>query len=77
MTMHGNINSWTPSEKAKLIGRGARWLVVTQYTRNPSQRKGDIVSWHKTHEAAGRAAWGDDYVELRDIRYCDADGVPA
>jgi len=70
-----NIYSWTPFEKANLINRGAHWLVVTQYTRNAAEHKGDIVSWHKTHEAAGRANRGDDRVQLLDIHYCEVDRV--
>ena len=69
-----NIIDWTNEEKQDLIKRGARWLVVVQYTRNAEDRKGDIVSWHKSHEAASRAA-RSQFLELRDIHYCDTEEV--
>ena len=49
-----NIGQWTQADKATLLRRGAEWIIVVRYSY-ADRRRGDVISWHRTHEAANRA----------------------
>lgn len=64
-----NIRSWNAAERDALRKRGARHLVVVRYTRRADERQGDVVSWHRTYDAAARAVGPSEYLSIEDIDY--------
>lgn len=76
--MTTNILTWMPSEKQALLSKGYDWLVVVRYTRNAADHMGDVVSRHRSYNAAARAAGPSQFLEIRETADCiayDDDGM--
>lgn len=61
-----NIHTVTLAELGHLYKRGARWLCVSAY-QNGQHEKGDVLSWHKSYNAAARAAGPSQYREIKEL----------
>jgi hypothetical protein len=53
-----NVHTATAHALQSLQAKGARWVCVAAYAHAGHER-GDILSWHKTYDAACRAAKGE------------------
>jgi hypothetical protein len=65
--MDMNIRTATSTEINNLIQRGAKWLCVAAYDHSDLHRN-DIISWHKSHDAACKAAGPSNWRKVVDIR---------
>lgn len=61
-----NLYQATASELEALSAKGANWLVIAAYSFGLHERK-DVLSWHKTREAAGRKYRSNERVAIVDI----------
>jgi hypothetical protein len=62
-----NIHTATISELTALKAKGATWFCVAAYD-HAEHTKGDVLSWHKTQNAASRAAKGE-YRTVQELHY--------
>lgn len=58
------------AELRKLRARGARWLVVGRY----GDQFGELISWHRTYDAAARKAGTNDQIaDIQEVNCWDDD----
>jgi hypothetical protein len=55
-----------------LYMQGYRWAVVVKYPYDASETKGDIVSRHRTYEAANRKCPSNGFTALYEIAEGDS-----
>jgi hypothetical protein len=59
------MTTYSADQLKKLKARGAQYIVVSRGDIG-FHRRGEVVSWHKTHEAACKAGKGD-WFRVEDI----------
>jgi hypothetical protein len=64
-----NVRDLTRAEKEELQRRGATWLVIVKHPRSASEKEGDLVSWHESHDAADRGAGSSSSLRVINLRY--------
>jgi hypothetical protein len=47
-----NLRDMTLTEKEDLQRRGATWLVIIKHPQDATEKQGDLVSWHRSRDAA-------------------------
>jgi len=58
--------TYTAQQLRSLKSKGAQYLTICAHDIG-THTKGDVVSWHKSHDAAQRAAKPHQYVAVYDI----------
>ena len=61
------LNIREPKDIETLRRRGAKAVVVVKYAYDASEEKGDVVSWHKSFEAAMKRCPDNGFYALHDI----------
>ncbi len=64
------MTTLTKTLAAKLIADKYAWAVVAQYSGNGYER-GDLISKHHTVELADKAAKGNTFAKLIELKYVD------
>ena len=65
-----NTRSVTFAEAEALHAKGARWLCVAAYD-HMGHEKGDVLSWHRTYNAAARAAGASQFRSIDELDYVE------
>lgn len=63
-----NIHTASVAELTLLQWKGAQWLCVAAYAHGGHER-GDVLSWHKSYDAAARAAGSSEWLGLNELHY--------
>ena len=58
--------TYTAEQLAALKARGAQYLVVCRHSVG-QHTQGEVISWHRTHDAAQRAAKPLQYLGVHDL----------